>query len=115
MARRGQQRIWFAMGATLEEIVRRLVEAYDPERIYLFGSHARGEAGPDSDYDLLVIVPDDAPPEKRRSRLAYEVLRGTGVAVDVIVWARDYFERRRQVRASLSAIVEREGKLLHVA
>jgi hypothetical protein len=37
------------------------------------------------------------------------------VAVDVIVWARDYFERRRQVRASLSAIVEREGKLLHVA
>ena len=107
--------MWLGMSATLNDIVSRLVEAYDPERIYLFGSHARGEAGPDSDYDLLVIVRDDAPPEQRRSRLAYEVLRGTGVAVDVIVWARDYFERRRQVRASLSAIVEREGKLLHVA
>ena len=103
------------MDATLKDIVSRLVEAYDPERIYLFGSHARGDAGPDSDYDLLVIVRDDAPLEKCRSRLAYQVLRGTGVAVDVIVWARDYFERRRQVRTSLSAIVEREGKLLHVA
>ena len=64
---------------------------------------------------LVIVHGPDAPPEQRRSRLAYEVLRGTGVAVDVIVWARDYFERRRQVRTSLSAIVEREGKLLHVA
>lgn len=103
------------MDAKLKDIVGRLVEAYDPERIYLFGSHPHGDAGPDSDYDLLVIVRDDAPAERRRSRLAYEVLRGTGVAVDVIVRPRDYFERRRQVRASLSAIVEREGKLLHVA
>jgi predicted nucleotidyltransferase len=103
------------MDTRLQAIVSRLVKAYSPERIYLFGSHARGDVGPDSDYDLLVIVSDDAPPEQRRSRLAYEVLRGTGVAVDVIVWTRDYFERRRHVRASLSATVEREGKLLHVA
>lgn len=103
------------MDAKLQEIVRRLVLAYEPERIYLFGSAARGTTGPDSDYDLLVIVPDDAPPERRRSRLAYEVLRGTGVAADVLVFARSYFEGRRHVRASLSATVEREGKLLHVA
>jgi predicted nucleotidyltransferase len=55
----------------LAEAVRRLVEAYQPECVYLFGSVARGDAGPDSDYDLLVVVPDDAPPERRRSRLAY--------------------------------------------
>ena len=59
----------------LAEIVRRLLDAYQPERIYLFGSVARGEAGPDSDYDLLVVVPDDAPPERRDSALAYRVLR----------------------------------------
>ena len=53
----------------LAEVVRRLLEAYRPELIYLFGSVARGEAGPDSDYDLLLVVPDDAPPERRRSRL----------------------------------------------
>ena len=56
--------------SVLAEVVRRLAEAYQPERIYLFGSKARGDAGPDSDYDLLVIVPNDAPPERRRSRLA---------------------------------------------
>jgi predicted nucleotidyltransferase len=99
----------------LKEIVNRLVVAYRPKRVYLFGSHARGDAGPDSDLDLLVIVPDDAPPERRRSRLAYEALRGTGVAADVVVWTLGYFERRRQVLASLPAVVGREGRLLHVA
>ena len=48
---------------TLSEIVRRLVDAYCPERIYLFGSRARGDAGAGSDYDLLLVVPDDAPAE----------------------------------------------------
>ena len=52
----------------LTELVRRLREAFQPERIYLFGSKARGEAGPDSDYDLLVVVPDEASPERKRSR-----------------------------------------------
>jgi uncharacterized protein len=103
------------MDKSLDEIVKRLVIAYEPERVYLFGSPARGDAGPDSDLDLLVIVPDDATPERRRSRLAYEVLRGTGVAADVVVWSRDYFERRREVPASLPAVVHREGRLLHVA
>ena len=103
------------MDKSLDEIVRRLVAAYQPERVYLFGSHARGDAGPDSDLDLLVIVPDDAAPERRRSRLAYEALRGTGVAADVVVWTRGYFERRREVPASLPAIVHTEGRLLHVA
>ena len=103
------------MEKALDEIVRRLVAAYRPEKVYLFGSHARGDAGPDSDFDLLVIVPDDAEPSRRRSRLAYEVLRGTGVAADVVVWTRGYFERRRAVPASLPAVVEREGRLLHVA
>ena len=57
--------------ADLREILRRLVVAYEPGLIYLFGSKARGDAGPDSDYDLLVVVSDDAPPERRRSQLAY--------------------------------------------
>lgn len=101
--------------AVLAEIVRRLVEAYDPEGVYLFGSTARGDAGPDSDYDLLVVVPDDAPKERKRSRLAYEVLRGTGVAADVLVCTHSYFEQRRHLKASLPGTVLREGKKLHGA
>jgi uncharacterized protein len=99
----------------LTEIVRRLVEAYQPERIYLFGSQARGEGGPDSDYDLLVVVPDEAPQERRQSRLAYQVLRGTGRAADVLVWTRKQFEGRLHLPASLPATIVREGRLVHAA
>jgi len=99
----------------LAEVVRRLVAAYEPLRIYLFGSIARGEPGPDSDYDLMLIVSDDALPERRRSRLAYEAMRGTGIAADVLVSTRSRFERRARVVASLPATVLREGKLLHAA
>lgn len=98
----------------LAEIVSRLVEAYQPERIYLFGSEARGDAGPDSDFDLLVVVPNEAPPERKRSRLAYERLWGTGVAADVLVWTKESFDSRLHLRASLPSTVLREGKLLYV-
>lgn len=78
----------------LREIVERLVSTYAPERIYLFGSSARGETQGDSDLDLMIIVPDDASAARRRSRLAYEVLRGTGVAVNVLVWTKQSFDER---------------------
>ena len=103
------------MEADLETIVRRLVDAYRPERIYLFGSRARGDGGPDSDFDILVIVPDDADDDRRGSRLAYQVLRGTGIAADILVWTRGYFESRRHLKASLTATVSSEGRLLYAA
>ncbi|MCC6629587.1 MAG: nucleotidyltransferase domain-containing protein [Chloroflexi bacterium] len=100
---------------TLTELVRRLVAAYAPERIYLFGSQARGQGGPDSDYDLLVVVADDAPPERQRSRLAYQVLRGTATAADVLVWPRQAFDERLHLPASLPATILREGRLVYAA
>jgi len=101
--------------AKLDEIVDRLKLAYQPERIYLFGSRARGDGGSDSDFDILVIVPDGAQGERRGSRLAYQVLRGTGTAADVLVWTLGYFESRRHLKASLSATVSAEGRLLYAA
>ena len=99
----------------LVRIIKRLVEAYQPDRIYLFGSKARGDYDPDSDFDLMVVVPDDAPPTRKRSRLAYNVLRGTGTAADILVWTRSAFESRLHLVASLPATVIREGRLLHAA
>lgn len=99
----------------LVEIIERLVAAYHPERIYLFGSKARGQAGPDSDYDLMVVVSDDAPPEQRRSRLAYQALRGTAMAADILVWTRQAFDERLHLRASLPATILREGRLVYAA
>ena len=99
----------------LVRIIRVLVSAYEPEQIFLFGSRARGDAGPDSDYDLLLVVPDHASPERKRSKLAYRVLWGTGTAADVVVWTRSAFDSRVHLAASLPATVMREGKLLHAA
>ena len=97
----------------LKEIVRRLAEAFQPVQIFLFGSRAQGDFGPDSDYDLVVIVDNDAPPERQRSRLAYQVLRGTGIATDIIVYTKQYFNARLHLAASLPAIIQREGRLLY--
>lgn len=104
-----------ASDAVIERIVQRLVAALSPERIYLFGSQARGEAGPDSDYDLLVVVPASTLPRYRRDQAAFEALLGVGVAKDVLVLTHDEFERQRTVVCSLPATVEREGVLLYAA
>jgi len=100
---------------SLALIVGSLVKAFNPERVYLFGSYARGEAGPDSDYDLMLIMPDDAPSRLLDPRTACQVLGGTGIAADVLLWRRSSFERRRHLRASLPATIEAEGKILYAA
>jgi predicted nucleotidyltransferase len=104
-----------ASDSVIEQMVVRLVAALSPERIYLFGSHARGDAGPDSDYDLLVVIPSSPLPRYRRDQAAFQALVGIGVSKDVLVLTRDEFERQRQVVCSLPATVEREGVLLYAA
>ncbi len=99
----------------LSEVLQRLISAYEPERIYLFGSHARGDATDDSDFDLLVVVPDTARDEQQRSRLAYEVLWGTGASADVIVNTAQQFKRRSHLRSSLAGTVMREGRVVYDA
>ena len=99
----------------LAEIVRRLVRDLRPERIYLFGSRARGESGPDSDFDFLVVVPTSDLPGYKRDQMAFRSLRGVGVSKDVLVMTRGEFERKGRVVCSLAATVLREGRLLYVA
>jgi hypothetical protein len=92
-----------------------LVETLQPERIYLFGSRARGDAHPDSDYDLLVVVSaSDLAPHKR-DLLAFRALCGVGAPKDVIVYTRDEFESRSRAAASLPAAVLREGRAIYAA
>jgi predicted nucleotidyltransferase len=94
-------------------MVDRLVDALHPERIYLFGSRARGDAGPDSDYDLLAVVPESDLAPHRRDVLVFRALCGVGAAKDVVVYTRAEFESRSRALASLPATVLREGRLLY--
>jgi len=97
----------------LAEMVRRLVSAFKPERLYLYGSRARGDQGPDSDYDLLMVVTTSDLPRYRREQLAFRVLCGIGASKEVIVLTHQEFEAKREVICSLPATVEREGRLIY--
>jgi predicted nucleotidyltransferase len=97
----------------VSEVVRRLVEAYHPLQVYLFGSTARGDAGPDSDYDFMVVVSNDAPPELQDCRMGYRALSGLGIAKDILVQTRNEFDKRLHLKSSLPSTVVEEGKLLY--
>lgn len=89
--------------------------AFQPERLYLFGSKGRDEAGPESDYDLLMILPRLEAPAYRLAQQARSLVWGLGISADILVWSREEFERRLPLKASLPAVVSREGTLLHAA
>ena len=68
----------------LDRLVRRIVETVQPVRIVLFGSAARGQMGPDSDLDLLVVMPDGVHRRQTAQRI-YREIAGFGWAVDIVV------------------------------
>lgn len=68
----------------LDELVRRVVQTVQPRRIVLFGSAARGEMGPHSDIDLLVVMPDGVH-RRQIAQTIYRGLLGVGFATDVVV------------------------------
>ena len=96
----------------LQEIVRRLVEAVDPDRIILFGSRARGDARPDSDVDLL-IVKDTDQPGYRRTIPAYRALSGLGVPKDIIWRTPAEVEDWSRVPTYVTTRALKEGKILY--
>jgi predicted nucleotidyltransferase len=99
----------------LAELVRRLVAAHRPERLYLFGSRGREQASPDSDYDLLMIFERLDVPAYQIAQQAHTLVWGLGISADILVWSREEFDRRLPLKASLPATVVRDGMLLHAA
>ena len=90
-----------------------MVAYFHPRRIILFGSQARGDAGPDSDIDLLVIMDDDSPPEKLTLKAGFESRRGYHRATDVIPVRESVFQRRRLIVGTLSEAASREGTVVY--
>ena len=97
----------------LQEIVRRIVETVQPEKIILFGSAARGELGPDSDLDLLVIKSC-----KNRRETARKIRRrliGIGIPKDIIVATPEDIEHYKDAIGLIYRPALREGKVLYAA
>jgi predicted nucleotidyltransferase len=98
--------------ATIRDMVRRVVERFQPEQVILFGSFARGTAGPDSDVDLLVVLPTGQPAVERTIEIRM-ALRGTGLPKDVFVVTADEVQRDRDVVGTLVHPALREGTVLY--
>ena len=96
----------------LEEIVRRLVAALDPDRIILFGSRARGDARADSDVDLLIIKDSDEP-TYRRAIPAYRALAGLAVPTDIIWRTSAEVEEWSGARNYVTTRALHEGRVLY--
>ena len=94
------------------EMVSRIVEHFDPEKIILFGSSARGDAGPDSDVDLLVVMPVRG--SKREKQLEIRsLLHGIRLAKDIVVSRPEDFDWRKDVVGTIEYPATKEGKVLY--
>lgn len=98
---------------TLDQIIQRVVAVAQPEKIILFGSAARGEMGPDSDVDLLVVK-SQAHRLELTGRI-YRNLHGVGEAVDVVVVTPEDIERYGKSPALVIAPALKEGKVVYAA
>jgi predicted nucleotidyltransferase len=96
----------------LDDVVRRIAEQFSPYQIIPFGSRARGDAGPDSDIDLLVLFPEVANPNRRAAEL-YASLADFPRPMDIVVSTSSRFERYRNVVNTVYWPASREGKVLY--
>lgn len=96
---------------TLREIVRRIVEIAQPEKIILFGSAALGRMGPDSDIDLLIVK--DGVDAFDLMGLIYKNLYGVDAAVDAIVVSSADVERYKDSHALVIKPALQEGQVIY--
>jgi predicted nucleotidyltransferase len=101
--------------ADLARVVTTLVDAFAPERVYLYGSQARGTAGRDSDVDLLLVVPETGEFPHHLDQAAYRAVGDHLVPLDIMFMSQEEFAWQVEVAASLPATVLREGRLLYAA
>ena len=98
---------------TLDDIIRRIVEVAQPEKIILFGSAARGEMNRHSDVDLLIIK-ECADPLELMGQI-YQNLHGAGAAIDAIVVTPQSVERYKDSHALVIKPALREGRIVYEA
>ena len=96
----------------IQRMVNRIVKEFQPERVILFGSHARGEGGPDSDVDLLIVMPVEG--SKRDKSIEIGVaLHDVRIPKDIIVTTPEEFEWRKEIAGTIERPAVMEGKTLY--
>lgn len=106
------QRRRVAVSPMIAAMARKIVARFDPDRIILFGSHARAGAASDSDVDLLVVMPYRG----SRSRVQAELrlaLREFPISKDIVVTSPDEFAWRSRISGTIERPAALEGTVLH--
>jgi uncharacterized protein len=95
------------------ELLDPVVAYFKPRRVILFGSRARGDARPDSDIDLLVIVDDDSPAELVTIKAGFESRRSYHRSADVIPVREETFRRNARIAGTLSRAATLDGVVVY--
>lgn len=98
--------------ALLDLVTKTIVDSFHPKRIMVFGSHARGDARPDSDLDLFVEMETPRRPPERAIEVS-EVFGLRSWPMDIVVYTPDEVRRLRHVKGTLLSVIEKEGKVLY--
>jgi len=101
-----------SVNAEIREMVKRIVKQFDPGKIILFGSHARGDAGPDSDVDLLIVMPVEGSKFDKMVEIGVAI-DDIPIPTDVIVTTPEDFEWRSRRVGTIEHPAAREGKVLY--
>lgn len=104
---------WIVSESKVEEVVRRLVDAARPRKLFLFGSYIRHEAGPDSDLDILVVASDQVTDPRAESVRLRRVLRGIQMAMDIVVVPERVFNEHRETPGLIYREVAQSGRLVY--
>ena len=96
----------------IDELVRRIVNQFHPEKVILFGSYARGTAGEDSDADVLVVMPVKGSKRKKANEIDVALV-GIDLPVDVIVVTPEELERQKNQIGTIIYPALKEGKVLY--
>jgi predicted nucleotidyltransferase len=94
-------------------LIRRIVERLDPEEIWLFGSRAEGRARPDSDYDLLAVLGDEASEADLDLVRAWEITCGLGIPADLVPCKRADFEGEKDEVGTLPRAAYHRGRRIY--
>jgi uncharacterized protein len=101
------------MPMSFNEAVQRIAAAINPQQIILFGSRARGDNRPDSDYDLLIVVDDNAGRPMELAGRAYTAVRGKDFGLDIVVYPRTEFEYSLREQYDVVCYAMDDGKVVY--
>jgi uncharacterized protein len=96
----------------LDEMVRRIVERFHPEKIIIFGSYARGEFTEDSDFDFLIVMPVENSQRQKANEIDLALADRT-IPIDVIVVTPEQYESRKNLIGTIINVAACEGRIIY--